>query len=158
MMTVGVVISVAVVVGAVISVVVMAKVVTVFEMVLVVVIAVAAVFVVAILVMVEVVLAIALLVIVVVVIVVVGRALMCTGSVIDTFVEVLTVGMRVDVLIVTSNVAVDLLMDALTDIRLGLLANNIGVGVLGDVNVNVFLGVSTVFEFARSETVEDFRC
>ena len=31
--------------------------------------------------------------------------------------------------------AVDLLMDALTDIRLGLLANNIGVDVLVDVNV-----------------------
>ena len=53
-------------------------------------------------------------VLVVVVMTVVVRALSwAAGAVID-FVEVLTVGMRFDVLIVVSNVAVDLLMDALT--------------------------------------------
>ena len=62
-------------------------------------------------------------------------------------------------LIVASNVAVDLLMDALTDIRLGLLANNIGVDVLVDVNANVSAGVMTAFEFAMpGRPLEEFRC
>ena len=47
--------------------------------------------------------------------VVVGRALVWDGVVIDTFVEVLTVGMRVNALVIVSNVSVGLLMDALTD-------------------------------------------
>ena len=55
--------------------------------------------------------------------------------------------------------AVDLLMDALTDIRLGLLTNNIGVDVLVDVNVNVSAGVMTAFEFAMSgRPLEEFHC
>ena len=37
--------------------------------------------------------------------------------------------------------AVDLLMDALTDIRIGFLTNNIGVDVLVDANANVSAGV-----------------
>ena len=62
-------------------------------------------------------------------------------------------------LIVASNVAVDLLMDASTDIRLGLLANNIGVDVLADVNVNVSAGVMTAFEFAMSgRPLKEFDC
>ena len=98
-------------------------------------------------------------VLVVVVVVVVRAPVWVAGAVIDTFVEVLTVGMRVDVLIVTSNVAVDLLMDALTVIRLGLLANNIGVDVLVDVNVNVYAGVMTAFEFPMpGRPLEEFRC
>ena len=52
-------------------------------------------------------------------------------------------------LIVASNVALDLLMDALTNIRLGLLANNVGVDVLVGVNVNVSAGVMTAFQFDR---------
>jgi hypothetical protein len=54
------------------------------------------------------------------------------------------------VLIVASNVAVGLLMDALTDIRLGLLANNIGVDVLVDVNVNVSAGVYDCFRVCHA--------
>ena len=55
--------------------------------------------------------------------------------------------------------AVELLMDALTDIRLGLLANNIGVDVLVDVNANVSAGVMTAFEFAMlGRPLEEFRC
>ena len=55
--------------------------------------------------------------------------------------------------------AVDLLTDALTDIRLGLLTNNIGVDVLVDVNVNAFAGVMTAFEFPMpGRPSEDFRC
>ena len=62
-------------------------------------------------------------------------------------------------MIVASNVAVDLLMDALSGIRLGLLANNIGVDVLVDVNVNVSAGVMAAFEFAMSgRPLEEFRC
>ena len=62
-------------------------------------------------------------------------------------------------LIVASNVAVGLLMDALTDIRLGLLANNIGVDVLVDVNVNVSAGGMAAFEFAMpGHPLEEFRC
>ena len=74
-------------------------------------------------------------------------------------VEVLTVDIRVGVLIVVCNAAVGLLMDALTDIRLGLLTNNIGVDVLVDVNVNVSAGVMTAFEFAMpGRPLEEFRC
>ena len=70
---------------------------------------------------------------VVVVATVVGRILVWTGTLIDTFMEVLTVDMRVEVL-----------MDALTKIILGALANT-SVDVL---DVNVFAGVITAFEFA----------
>ena len=49
-----------------------------------------------------------------------------------------------------SDMAVDSLMDALTDIICGVLIN-IAVDVL-------FSGVIIAFEFARSGTVEDFRC
>ena len=98
-------------------------------------------------------------VVVVVVTVVVRAPVWVAGAVIDTFVEVLTVGMRVDVLIVVSNVAVDLLMDALTGIILGLLANNIGVDVLVEVNVNAFAGVITAFDFPMpGRPLEEFRC
>ena len=48
---------------------------------------------------------------------------------------------------IVSGMAVDLLMDALTEI-FGVLTNiDIGVNVLVDVNVNVFAGVMTGFEF-----------
>ena len=48
---------------------------------------------------------------------------------------------------------------ALTDIRLGLLTNNIGVDVLVDVNVNVSAGIMTVFEFVMpGRPLEEFRC
>ena len=60
-------------------------------------------------------------------------------------------------LINVSNVAVDLLIDALTEIRLGVLSN-IDIGVLVDVNVNVFAGVIAVFDFARSGPLEGFLC
>ena len=60
-------------------------------------------------------------------------------------------------LIIAFGVAVDLLVDALTDIRLGILTN-IGVGVLMDVNVNAFAGVMDAFEFAMPDPFEEFRC
>ena len=86
-----------------------------------------------------------------------GRALVCAGAVIDTFVEVLTVAMRVDMMIVVSEVAVGLLMDALTDMILGVLTS-IGVEVLVDVNVNVFAGLMTALECAMPSPLEKFRC
>ena len=50
-------------------------------------------------------------------------------------------------LIIVSDTAVDLLMAALADIILGV-RTEIGVGVsVVDVNVNVFSGVMTAFEF-----------
>ena len=85
---------------------------------------------------------------VVVVVTVAGRALVCAGAVIDTFVEVvLTIGMRVGVLIIVSNVAADLLMGALDDITRDVLTN-IDVDALVNVNGNLFAGVMTAFEFA----------
>ena len=57
--------------------------------------------------------------------------------------------MRVDVLIIVSAVAVDLLMDALTDI---------GVDVLVGVNVNVFAGAMAAFEFVMPLPLEEFCC
>ena len=83
-------------------------------------------------------------VVVVAVVNVVSRAPLCAGAAIDTFVEVLAVDMRVDVLIV-SNVAVTLLMDVTGIIR-GVLTN-ITVDVLMDVNVNVCADVTTPFNF-----------
>ena len=64
--------------------------------------------------------------------------------------------MRVDVLIIVSDMAVDLLMDVLTDIILGLLTN-FGVGMLMDANVNVFAGVIIAFECAMTDPLEVFR-
>ena len=64
----------------------------------------------------------------------------------------LTVDIRVGVLIVVCNAAVGLLMDALT----GFLAN-IEVDVLVGVNVNVFAGAMTAFEFAMPSSLEEFR-
>ena len=93
----------------------------------------------------------------VVLIVVVTRALVWAGGVIDTFVEVLTVDMRVEVLIIVSDVAVNLLMDAFTAMIRGVL-NNIDVGMLVDVNVDVFADVMTAFEFIMSGPLEEFRC
>ena len=44
------------------------------------------------------------------------RTLACAGSLLDTPVELLTIDMRVEVLIIESDTTVDLLMDRLTDI------------------------------------------
>ena len=60
---------------------------------------------------------------------------------------------RIDVLITVSDVAVDLLMDALTRMMLGALTN---IGV--DVNVNVFAVVMTSFEFVLPAPSEEFCC
>ena len=60
---------------------------------------------------------------------------------------------RIDVLITVSDVAVDLLTDALTRMMLGALTN-IGVGV----NVNGFVVVMTSFEFALPRPLEEFSC
>ena len=76
-----------------------------------------------------------------------GRALVCAGAVINTFVEVLTVAMRVD-----------LFMDAVTDTIRGFLVN-IGVaGMLVDVKVNMFVSVMIAFKFAMRDPLEEFRC
>ena len=77
------------------------------------------------------------LVVAIVVTAVVVRALVYAGAVIGTFVEVLTVGERVDVLIIASNMVVGLLMDGVTcGVR-----TNFDVDVLVNVNVKLFAGV-----------------
>ena len=73
-------------------------------------------------------------------------------------VELLTLAMRVDMLIIISNVAVDLFMDVVTDIMRGVLTNIGVVGMLVDVNVNVFAGVITDLAFAMPGPLEDFIC
>ena len=98
-----------------------------------------------------------IVVIPVVTVTVVVMGLVCAGEVIGTFVEVLTVDMRVNVLIIVSDVAVELLIGALTLTMRGVLTN-IGADVLMDVNVNVFAGVMTAFRFAMPCPFEDFRC
>ena len=60
-------------------------------------------------------------------------------------------------LITVSGVAVDLLMDALTDIIRGLLTK-IDFDALVNVNLNVFSGGVTTFEFAMPGALERFRC
>ena len=75
------------------------------------------------------------------------------GAAFNTFIiEMLTVDMSVDVLMIMSNVAVGLLMDALTDVILEVLAN-IDVDVL-DADVNAFVGIMTVFEFVMPGPLE----
>ena len=56
-----------------------------------------------------------------------------------------------------SKVAVDLLVDALTDIIRDIL-NKTDFDVSVDMNVNVFTGVLTTFEFGMPRPLEDFRC
>ena len=88
----------------------------------------------------------------------VARApLLCARAVIGTFGEVLTIDMRVDVLTIMSDVTVNLLIDALADIILRVLTNS-DVGVLVDVNINVFAGVMTAFEFAMPGPLEELCC
>ena len=60
-------------------------------------------------------------------------------------------------MIVVSGMAVDLLMDELTDIMTDV-ETNIGVGVLIDVNKNVFAGIITSFGLAKPGPLEKFRC
>ena len=60
-------------------------------------------------------------------------------------------------LIIVSNLAVGLSIDALTDIIRGVLPN-IDVGVLVDVNLNAFAGVMTVSGFATPGPLEEFLC
>ena len=71
-----------------------------------------------------------------------------TGAIIDTFVEVLTVDTRVDVMVAVSIVSVNLLMDALTVITSDIVTR-IAVDVLVDVNSNVFAGIMTSFGFVK---------
>ena len=76
------------------------------------------------------------------------------GAAFNTFIiEVLTVDMSVDVLIIMSNVAVGLMMNDFVDVILGVLAN-IEIDVLVDGNVNVFVSVMTVFEFIMPDPLE----
>ena len=82
-------------------------------------------------------------VLVVAVATVVARAsLWAAGAAID-FVEVLTVGKRVEVLIIASNMLVGLLMDALTGVTCGVRTN---------FDVDVFASAMTAFRFALPET------
>ena len=60
--------------------------------------------------------------------------------------------MRVDVLMILSNVAVALLMDALTASRILGILTDVDVDVLVDVDVNVFAGVNTASEFAMPDS------
>ena len=89
-----------------------------------------------------------LVVVVVVLVSVVVRALVCTGAVIITFIEVLGVGIRVDLVF----------MDALTDIKRGGLTNIDVNALVVDVNVNVFADVMTAFEFVMSDPLERLLC
>ena len=97
--------------------------------------------------------ALVVVLLVVVAVTVLVRAFMCAGAVIEMFVKVLTLDMRIDVLSIVSGMAVDLLMDALTDIKRVVLSN-INVDVLVDVNENLFAGVMTAFDFATSGPLE----
>ena len=112
------------------------------KMVLVAVVAVAVVLVVTVVAMLEV------LLVVVVLATVIVRALVCAPAIIGTFVEALTVDMRVDVRIIVSNMVVASSMDALTGIILCVPAT-IGVGVLVVMGVNLF---------AMAGPLEGFRC
>ena len=56
-------------------------------------------------------------------------------------------------MVIVSNVAVDLFIDAVTDIIRGVLINIGVVDMLVDVNVNMF-----VSEFAILDPLEGFRC
>ena len=94
---------------------------------------------------------------VVVVLAVVIRALLWAGEVIGTFVEMLTDDMLVDVLIIVFNGAVDFLMDKVTGIKLDA-RTDIEVRVLVGVNVNVFAGAMTDFEFAMPVPLKVFGC
>ena len=60
-------------------------------------------------------------------------------------------------LIIVSDMAVDLLMNVLAGKIIGVLTN-IGVEVLVDANVNVFVGAMAAFAFATSDPFEEFRC
>ena len=88
---------------------------------------------------------------------VVVRALECAGAVIDAFVELLAVDMRDNMLVIESDVAVELSVDVLTSIILPVVTS-IGVDVLMDLNVNVFADAMTAFEFAMVSLLENFRC
>ena len=61
-------------------------------------------------------------------------------------------------MLAVSNVAVDLLIDSLIGIIRGVVTNNIDVGVLVDMNANVFADVMTAFEFAMPYAIVGFRC
>ena len=61
-------------------------------------------------------------------------------------------------MIIVSIVAVDLFMDAVTDIMRGFLINIGVVGMLVNVNVNMFVSAKIAFEFAVLEPLEEFRC
>ena len=94
-----------------------------------------------------------MLLVVVILVVVVARALVCDGAVIDTFVEVFVVDVAVGVMFIVSDVAVDLLMNALTESIRGVLTD-IDVGVLVDVNVNDFVIPGPLDEFCCSAAFE----
>ena len=111
----------------------------------------------------------------------VAKVMVCAGEVGDTLVEVVVIGVWVDVLInavdavaivlrftvsasysvyVMSGVEVDLLMDAFASVLAGIILGGLsgtGDGVLVDVNVNVFAGVATV-GFVISAPLERFSC
>ena len=60
-------------------------------------------------------------------------------------------------MVIVSNVAVDLLMDSLPPTIRDVLTN-IDVGVLVNVNIDVFVGLTDAFEFAILGSLEYFRC
>ena len=61
-------------------------------------------------------------------------------------------------MIIVSSVAVDLFMDAVTDIIRGFLVNIGVVGMLVDVKVNMFVSAMIAFKFAMLDPLEGFRC
>ena len=61
-------------------------------------------------------------------------------------------------LIIVSDMAVDLLTDVLGDIIRGVLTNIDADVLVVDLNANVFAGVMTAFEFAMPCPLEECRC
>ena len=85
------------------------------------------------------------------------RTLTCAGALLGTPVELSTIDMRVEVLIIVSDVAVDLLMDRLTDIT-RIRRTEVSVDVSAGVNMNAFEGVMTTFEFTVPDSSKEFCC
>ena len=80
-------------------------------------------------------------------------ALLCAGVVIDTSIGVSKVGMRVDVLNLVFNMAVDSLMVALSGTIFSVATN-----VNADELVDVDAGIMAAFKFAMPDLLKECRC
>ena len=80
-------------------------------------------------------------------------ALLCAGAVIDTSIGAPKVGMRVDVLNLVFNMAVDSLMVALSGTIFSVVTN-----VNADELVDVDAGIMAAFKFAMPDLLKECRC